>query len=176
MRNIKEVWKSIDEYDGYYKVSNLGRVKSIKRAINRADGSVRTFRGCIRKLLLNRYGYPVVYITYGNRLKPKLLSVHRLVAQAFIPNPFKKETVNHIDGNPSNNNVENLEWMTGLENIRHAYKNGFAKGRPEMFKTVIVCCENCKKIFHHKKNRKVRFCGLPCYYELLRKKTYENKN
>ena len=66
-------------------------------------------------------------VTYTESGKQTSYYVHRLVAEAFIPNPDDKPQVNHKDGNPSNNNVENLEWVTSKENVAHAYEIGLIK-------------------------------------------------
>lgn len=104
---MNEVWKDIKGYEGLYQVSNLGRVKSVKRNL--------TLKPCNR----NRY---LIVLLSKNGIK-KAINVHRLVAQAFIPNPDDKRTVNHIDGNKQNNCVDNLEWCSQSENVKHAYDN-----------------------------------------------------
>lgn len=71
-------------------------------------------------------GYMQVYL-YDGKGGRKCKQVHRLVAEAFIPNPENKRTVNHIDGNKTNNNIDNLEWATDSENALHAHKNGLVK-------------------------------------------------
>ena len=113
-----EIWRDIDEYKGIYQVSNLGNVKSLigyngKKYISREKLLSKT---------LSTTGYYKVEL-YKEKEK-KSLRVHRLVAIAFIENPLNKEQVNHIDGNKLNNNVENLEWNTSLENIRHSISAG----------------------------------------------------
>lgn len=116
---MKEVWKDIKGFEGLYQISNYGRVKSLERE--------RTFGNRIRVVpekIINpdkkKSGYLFYHLYSGGR-KEKDLYAHRLVAQAFIPNPLGKKDVNHKDGNKSNNYVENLEWATRSENIRHSY-------------------------------------------------------
>ena len=110
-----EIWKPIAGYELLYEVSNLGRVKSLKR---------NTTVGGIMKLQINR-GYVQVSLCKQGRHCTKKL--HRLVAEAFLPNPYAKPEVNHKDGNKKNNRVSNLEWSTGSENINHAFSTGLNK-------------------------------------------------
>lgn len=117
-----EIWKDIEGYEGLYQVSNLGNVKSLsKEKTTKLIGIFKTKEKILSKGKDSRGYYSVVL--YKNKIK-KDISVHRLVAMAFIPNPENKPTVNHIDGNKCNNNVENLEWCTYQENTQHAYRTG----------------------------------------------------
>lgn len=109
-----EIWRNIDGYDGKYQVSNLARVRSLH------NGKVK-----IIKLDIIHTGY--LRITLYKDGKTKNHYVHVLVAKAFIPNPENKPYVNHRDGNKQNNAIENLEWVTGSENILHAYETGLKK-------------------------------------------------
>lgn len=102
---VLEIWKDVVGYEGLYQVSNLGRVKSIIFPKNK-DGKILKQR--IRK------GYLRIQL-YKNKIA-KDFGVHRLVALAFIPNPYNKPEIDHIDGIPSNNNVSNLKWCTPKEN------------------------------------------------------------
>ena len=107
---MKEIWKDIKDYEGLYKVSNLGRVKSL----DIVDRLNRTFKGKIRKAKFNNRGYEQIALyKNGNQ---KYFLVHRLVAQAFIPNPDNLPQVNHLDQNNKNNNSINLEWCTNNYN------------------------------------------------------------
>lgn len=106
-----EIWKDIEKFRGLYKISNLGNVKSLvsNKILSPAIIAYRDNK---------KTGYYVV------NLKGKLYYIHRLVAETFIPNFNNLPQVNHKDGNKKNNCVENLEWCTNSENIKHAYKNG----------------------------------------------------
>jgi len=112
--NCVEIWKDIVGYEGMYQVSNLGRVKSLNYN--------RTGKENILSTSKNKGYFNVVLSKKG--FKPFTVRTHRLVAEAFIPNPQNKPQVNHIDGNKLNNNIENLEWNTASENQQHAYDTG----------------------------------------------------
>lgn len=119
---LKEVWKDISEYVGYYQVSNFGNVRSVDRVITDCNGKTYFKHGKNMKFGNNGVGYMFVALCkFG---KYKLVTVHRLVATAFIPNPDNLPVINHIDGNKLNNNVDNLEWCTTKENIHHAIRSG----------------------------------------------------
>jgi len=105
-----ELFKDIEGQEGRYAISNFGRVWSYRKKNN-----IPKF---LKKDIRNGY-YAVKLGKYG-----KKMSIHRLVALAFIDNPENKEYVNHIDGNKLNNHIDNLEWVTAKENIHHAQING----------------------------------------------------
>ena len=120
----EELWKDIKGYEGLYQVSNLGRVKSLnKNKVGRYSTYLKKGKILSCNYNHNRYGK----ITLYKNGKHKEKRVHRLVAEAFIPNPDNKPQVNHIDNNSKNNKVENLEWVTVKENVQHAYKIGATK-------------------------------------------------
>lgn len=125
-----ENWKYIEGYEGKYMVSDKGRVKRCKYKITDSLGRTYTNKSQIIKCnygnsrkALKKNASKRVYVGLRKNGKKKWFQVSRLVAQAFIPNPENKETVNHIDGNTKNNTKENLEWTSRKENIQHAYKN-----------------------------------------------------
>jgi len=125
-----EEWKDIEGYEGIYKISNLGEVKSLERksAFNRNGKSFfRTYHEKILKPALSGSTsdkYLVVCLCKNKRSHTN--KIHRLIAKAFILNPENKRCVNHIDGNKTNNHISNLEWCTHSENMKHAYKIGLA--------------------------------------------------
>ena len=110
---MQEIWKDIDDYVGIYQVSNLGNVRSISY-----QGHKRIHLMTPKK---HHSGY--LFVMLCKDCIHKNRTVHSLVANAFIENPFNKPYVNHIDGNKHNNSVDNLEWVTAKENTNHAIKN-----------------------------------------------------
>lgn len=125
-----EVWRVIKEFDNY-EVSNYGNVRNIKKNKN--------LKKCFTKDLYHR-------VCLVNNKKQKNFRIHRLVAEAFIENLECKETVNHIDGNKQNNNLENLEWATRKEQTQHALRTG-------LFTAPI-----CKKVIDTKTNKIYKNC------------------
>ena len=116
-----EIWKPISGYEGIYEVSNLGRVRSCDRFVVYNNGRKHKRKG---KVLSQSYDAQKYYkVGLCKNGKQKNFSVHRLVAQAFIPNPGNKEQVNHKDETRTNNRVENLEWATTSENINYGTRN-----------------------------------------------------
>ena len=104
---MTEIWNDIPGYEGYYQVSNQGRVRNSR---NQKMLKPQTKNG----------GY--IQFTLSVRNRCHYHSAHRLVAQAFIPNPEGKPQINHKNGDKSDNQVENLEWCTSSENQRHRYQ------------------------------------------------------
>ena len=117
MQSIAEVWKDIQGYEGLYQVSNLGRVKSLGRIIDRLVYGNYWQEERILKLHKTKYGYLMVELRKNK--KPKNFLVHRLVAIAFILNPENKPEVDHINANKADNNVNNLRWVTAKENVNN---------------------------------------------------------
>jgi hypothetical protein len=116
----EEIWKDIKCYEGCYQISDKGRVKSLARSFCTPHGGIY-FQDDKFLSQGNVNGYKIV------ALSGKTTSVHRLVGIQFLPNPGNKKQINHIDGNKSNNNVNNLEWATSKENHIHAVKTGLRK-------------------------------------------------
>ena len=110
---MKEIWRPVIGYEGFYDVSNLGNVRSIKR-----NGT----NGVTLALVDEKDGYKIVCLMkLGKRVNKK---VHRLVAEAFILNAENKPCVNHKDNDRKNNQLTNLEWVTVAENNRHMVSQG----------------------------------------------------
>lgn len=118
--DVKEKWKKVKDYP--YKVSNFGRVKRIKKGMGATVGK-------ILKPGVDRYGYLIVRL-YRNR-KGKTIKIHKLVTEAFLgPCPRNKQ-VNHKDGNKQNPYLDNLEYVTPSENMKHSFKLGLQNHKGE---------------------------------------------
>ncbi len=121
---MNEEWRDIEGYEGYYQVSNLGRLRSLDRIIdfpNRHKGTMvkRLRKGHVMNPGNSPNGYKVCRLMRDSIVRH--YSFHRLVAKAFIPNPLNLPQINHIDGNKKNNCISNLEWCTPTDNLLHAY-------------------------------------------------------
>lgn len=141
-----EEWRDIEGYEGYYQVSNYGQVRSLDRWRKAGTGGYIQ-KGQIIKPQISKDGYNRINLYKEGKCKHH--NVHRLVANAFIPNPEYKEQVNHIDGDKMNNEVWNLEWNTPQENTIHAWENGFCS--KESQEKQILCHQNNKiyRSLHH---------------------------
>ena len=122
-----KIWKDIPGYEGLYQVNNLGEVKSLKRYVNHSVvGLKRVVNEKIKKpVMADRY----LQIKLHRDGVGKHFLLHRIVANAFVPNPNGKQQVNHKDGNKLNNKYTNLEWCTSFENMLHAVDTGLMKKR-----------------------------------------------
>lgn len=110
-------WRPVVGYEGFYEVSDTGRIRAVDRIVNGRRYQSREVK--VQKL---RTGYSSVRLYKAGI--GKTFTVHRMVAKAFIPNTKNKLCVNHKDGNKNNNVVSNLEWLTHEENNKHAHANG----------------------------------------------------
>ena len=111
---MEEIWKAVPNFEGYYEVSNLGRIRNAKS-------------GKLKEQSTTMYGYKDV--TLFKHQEKKHFVVHRLVALAFLGEVKGKDQINHIDHNKQNNVVTNLEWVTALENTEHEIRSGRNKTR-----------------------------------------------
>lgn len=109
---MKEIWKDVKGYEGTYQISNLGRAKRFYK--NKPEKILKPVKG--------QLGY--MSYTFCINSKIKTYRIHRLVALAFIPNPNNLPEVNHIDGNKENYSIENLEWCTRSQNMKHGHSLG----------------------------------------------------
>jgi len=117
---MMEIWKDINGYEGLYQVSNLGRVKSLER-YKQNHSKLQLIPEKIKSKRIDAQGYELVDLY--NKSKQKTIRVHRLVAETFISNYGNEDTVNHKDGNKTNNKVVNLEWASFEEQNKHFYKH-----------------------------------------------------
>lgn len=134
---MKEVWKDIYfiengiiyDYRGLYQVSNLGRFKSLSKTISRYNGRACCVNHIPEKMLTPNVRNGYLRITLYKNDKRKIFSAHKIVALIFLPNPENKPEVNHIDGKKDNNCVDNLEWVTRKENMKHAQEHDLISRR-----------------------------------------------
>lgn len=171
---MEEIWKDIEGFEGLYSVSNLGKIKSIERYVKNGKNTQRLQKEHEVKTYINydRGGY--VYCSLHKDNKTYSKKVHRLVAEAFISNLEELPQVNHKDGNKENNSVENLEWVTDIQNKKHGWDNKLytANHRKqkikciqtgEIFESVVKCSEimniDRRSIFRQLKGEKEHVKG-----------------
>lgn len=149
---MNEEWRAVVGYEGVYEVSSTGRVRSLDRVI--VDGRKR--KGRQLKGYINKKGYEVVTLCRDRKINVQL--VHRIVANAFLPNPLNKPVIDHIDTNPANNAVENLRWVTISENCLNPLTRKHNSESKKGHKSYLKCHteESKRKIREAKKRQKER--------------------
>ena len=178
IRDSLGVWKDIPGYEGYYQASTGGRVKSVDREVIDINGKTYRYRGKVLNLRLNHKGYPFVKLSKDRDYKN--ITTHILVAKTFINNPENKPQVNHIDADKTNNNVNNLEWVTNKENMIHASKNGLLNKKHEnnpnailTIKEVLEIADSLKRNVPIKKIAKIYKVSRYCIYDIKRGKNWK---
>lgn len=142
--NMEEIWKDIAGYEGWYQVSNLGRVKSLDRYVN-GNGincDFQLMKGKFLKGSKDKLGYYRVHLR--KNVTYKSILVHRLVAEAFLPNPNNLPYINHKDENPSNNSLCNLEWCTPQYNV--TYGTAIERSNRTKYRKVIQFDKNGNEV------------------------------
>lgn len=124
MESIVEEWRDIEGYEGLYKISSLGKIKSLERKIACKNCTERIIKEKIIKQSHGIKNKTYLRASLSKNGSKKTYLVHRLVADAFILNPESKLEINHKDCNKLNNNINNLEWCTHKENVNHAWESG----------------------------------------------------
>ncbi len=127
-----EKWKQIKEFEGYYEVSNYGRVRSLPRIIKTKNGKTRDLKGKFLNFKLHWTGYHNVFLSKNG--EKSYVGVHRLVAIHFIDNPNNLDIVNHINEKRNLNHYSNLEWVSHGENLAH--NGAFQRGREKVKRKV----------------------------------------
>jgi len=166
-----ENWKEITGYEGYFEVSNLGNFRSKDRIIKYKQNGTRNYPGKPLKTETIVEGYQRI-VLMKDGIKKRFMC-HRIVAQEFIPNPSNKPFVNHIDGNPANNRVENLEWCTQEENEQHAINILGKTMRGKTYPKQIKCIET--NIVYNSMNKCIQDLGNKACIEGLNKAIRANR-
>lgn len=159
LEKTEEEWMDIKGYEGYYKISNFGTVKSVDRLIKHSKGPLFLKKGVKRKPIMLPNGYLTVILHKDSKQSGNLY-VHRLTALHFVSKTQYKKEVNHIDGNKSNNRVSNLEWVTPKENTNHAVRSGLNRS----LKLNINMANTIRERYNNGESAKV----LACEYEVNR--------
>jgi hypothetical protein len=122
----EEIWYDIPDYEGFYQCSNFLRIRSLDRIIYRKDGDKKLMKGRVLKIVHTKVhdkkGYCVVF--FSKQGKVSTIHVHKLFAEMFLDNPLKLKIVNHKNGDKHDYSLQNLEWVSKGDDIRHAYETG----------------------------------------------------
>lgn len=159
--NPSEIWKDVVGYEGLYQISSFGNVKSLGKTIDKGKfGKVFFPEKLLSVFIDNQY----FYIGLHKNKKQKKISIHRILAIAFIPNPENKPFINHKNGIKTDNRIENLEWVTPKENSEHASINN------------LVARNFGEKNGKHKLNTKDILLIRNSRYKISRKELSKNLN
>ena len=177
----KEIYKDIRGYEGLYQVSNYGNIKHLSywQENHRWEGHFSFYKEKILKQYESKKNprLPYMHVILSKEAKPKLQMVHRLIAIAFIPNPLNKPHINHIDNNPKNNDIKNLEWCTPKENKLHSVKQGRAifTGARKLTEKQVIKIRNLRKtgMFLYVIGLKFNI-NKQTVLDICNKKTYKN--
>lgn len=154
---MKEVWKPVVGYEGFYEISNFGNVRGINRIIThdwyyrKRIHTTRTvvIKAKILKQQVDNRGYLRANLCRNDGRRGVAMLVHRLVGQAFIPNPDDLPMINHKDENKTNNHVNNLEWCTNSYNIN------YGTVRQRMANTLRLIHPNCRRVAQIDRNNNI---------------------
>lgn len=166
MKNNKEIWKDIQGYEGLYQVSNLGRIKSLKKE--------KILKPSVQYINKHK-NYKRLKVSLTKNHIKKDFMVHQLVARAFIHNPNNYNLINHIDGNTLNNYVSNLEWCAQKYNVQHSISR-------QLKKPIIPCNQIpiiCKKYQNGKSGTQLAMeynVSKTTIYRILKKANIRIKN
>mgnify|MGYP003779588419 CR=1 FL=1 len=125
MQKKEEIWKEVYGFEGLYVISNLFRIKKLKVTVKYTDGRIFNYPERIVEFNLSGTGYKRACLTKNKKTYKR--DVHRIFAVAFIPNPLNLPEVNHKNGIKTDNRIENLEWVTCAENLKHALDTGLRR-------------------------------------------------
>lgn len=164
---MKEIWKPISGYEGFYEISSKGRVRSLDREIIFRNGNKRKYIG---KILRQKYHNGYAMVNLNKNKECETVYIHQLVAKHFIGERPKNLVVNHKDGIKTNNNVENLEYITSSENNMHANNLGLHKNNVSGLKTYTDTLK--KKLVAIKDNKIIltASCSREMAIEMLKRK------
>ena len=154
---MKEIWKPVVGYEGYYEVSNLCRVRSVDRYVmNSHKNGFKRAHGIIKKTDICNMGREIVQLSKAgvNRRFP----VYRLMAIAFLPNPENLPQINHKDENPLNNSLENLEWCSSKYNCNYGTRN--RRISESKYKPIVIVDELGNKIKFISRNDAAKYLGV----------------
>jgi len=140
---MAEIWKDIPGFEGLYQVSDLGRVKSLDRIEHNKNGRILPIKDRIMATHSNGKGHIKLTLSKGSCRNKKY--IHRLMAEVFVPNPNGYKLINHIDGNPSNNILSNIEWVSMRENVTHGLKKKNSRKKSSSYPGVHLNTVNTNK-------------------------------
>lgn len=131
---MEEIWKDVPGYEGYYQASNFGRIKSLEKIVKHNCGGPKKLNERILNGTISSFGY--IRVDLSKEGKSRRFAVHRIIAETFLGK--SDLIVNHIDGVKTNNNIENLEYVTTQENTAHAVRIGLIKNNSKINKKAII--------------------------------------